>query len=177
MLHLCSFSGMCPNMPFKIYILYKTLSTLVTFIWFLSRMCSNMSFKIQNYNKTLSVLATLIWFLSRMCPNMPFKIYNYNITLSVLATLIWLLSRMCPKMPFKIYILYKTLYCSSWRWFHIYFMPLPISSGINSLKFQIQYLVGYPFPMNGLFGLRAKNIQGYTFFLLVLCFLCNFGVI
>ena len=36
--------------------------------------------------------------------------------------------------------------------------PLPISSGINSLKVKVQYLVGYPFPIDALFGPRAKKI-------------------
>ena len=38
--------------------------------------------------------------------------------------------------------------------------PLPISSGINSLKLKVQYLVGYPFPIDMLFGPRAKKYEG-----------------
>ena len=49
------------------------------------------------------------------------------------------------------------------------------SSEISSLKVQVQYLVGYPFPIDGLFGLRAKNIyRVIQKKLLVLCFLCFF---
>ena len=38
--------------------------------------------------------------------------------------------------------------------------PENFSSEINSLKVQVQYLVGYPFPMDGLFGLMAKIYIG-----------------
>ena len=38
--------------------------------------------------------------------------------------------------------------------------PLPISSGINSLKVKVQYLVGYLFPIDALFGPRAKKYVG-----------------
>ena len=56
--------------------------------------------------------------------------------------------------------------------------PLPISSGINSLKVKVQYLVGYLFPIDALFGPRAKKIcRVIKSFLLVSCFFCIFGVI
>ena len=35
--------------------------------------------------------------------------------------------------------------------------PLLISSGINSLIIKVQYLVGFPFPIDRLFGFRAKK--------------------
>ena len=49
-----------------------SVELLVTFIWFLSRMCPNMPFKIYILYKTLITLVTIIWFLSRMCPYMHF---------------------------------------------------------------------------------------------------------
>ena len=53
--------------------------------------------------------------------------------------------------------------------------PLPISSGINSLKLKVQYLVGCPFPIDMLFGPRAKKIcRVIQKKLLVLCFFLYF---
>ena len=85
-------------------------------------------------------------------------------------------------MLFYVVFLYKKsnkiwtshLYYSSSTDAFVYIIcPLPISSGINSLKVKVQYLVGYPGPIDALFGPRAKKIcrviqkkiVGFMFFL------------